>query len=166
MLIDGGSLNTLKNNHNAVMTLFLFRYCRGNSMTGPNHIIILNEFDSHLWDAANILRDILVNQTDWKIHNLPFLFLKRVCDVYNEETTEVVEDRAKAALTDSFEQVKNENAPIIFELFSLMAGKEPLKEFEMSRKHCVKPLFVIACILTMIYSIKPTNILSNTIEEE
>ena len=41
--------------------------------------ITLPELESHLWEAANILRGSPVDQTDWKSYILPFLFFKRIC---------------------------------------------------------------------------------------
>jgi type I restriction enzyme M protein len=41
--------------------------------------------ESHLWEAANILRGSPVDRTDWKSFILPLLFFKRVCDVWDEE---------------------------------------------------------------------------------
>src|SRR5215212_1854464 len=43
------------------------------------------ELESHLWEAANILRGSPVDRTDWKSYILPLLFFKRVCDVWDEE---------------------------------------------------------------------------------
>jgi hypothetical protein len=43
------------------------------------------ELESHLWEAANILRGSAVDRTDWKSYILPLLFFKRVCDVWDEE---------------------------------------------------------------------------------
>ena len=43
------------------------------------------ELESHLWEAANILRGSPVDRTDWKSYILPLLFFKRICDVWDEE---------------------------------------------------------------------------------
>jgi len=53
--------------------------------------ITLSELESHLWEAANILRGSPVDRTDWKSYILPLLFFKRICDVWDEEYTEAVE---------------------------------------------------------------------------
>ncbi len=45
----------------------------------------LSELESHLWEAANILRGSPVDRTDWKTYILPLLFFKRICDVWDEE---------------------------------------------------------------------------------
>src|SRR3954466_2972249 len=47
--------------------------------------VTLAELESHLWEAANILRGSPVDRTDWKSYILPLLFFKRVCDVWDEE---------------------------------------------------------------------------------
>jgi type I restriction enzyme M protein len=47
--------------------------------------ITLSELESHLWEAANILRGSPVDRTDWKSYILPLLFFKRICDVWDEE---------------------------------------------------------------------------------
>ncbi|MCL4862792.1 MAG: type I restriction-modification system subunit M [Caldilineaceae bacterium] len=43
------------------------------------------ELESHLWEAANILRGSPVDRTDWKSYILPLLFFKRICAVWDEE---------------------------------------------------------------------------------
>jgi type I restriction enzyme M protein len=55
-----------------------------------NAVISLSALESHLWEAANILRGSPVDRTDWKSYILPLLFFKRLCDVWDEE---VAEDR-------------------------------------------------------------------------
>lgn len=47
--------------------------------------LTLQELESHLWGAANILRGSPVDRTDWKSYILPLLFFKRICDVWEEE---------------------------------------------------------------------------------
>ena len=51
----------------------------------------LSDIESHLWQAANILRGSPVDRTDWKSYILPLLFFKRLCDVWDEEYTEAIE---------------------------------------------------------------------------
>lgn len=51
----------------------------------------LQELKSNLWEAANILRSSAVDRTDWKGYILPLLFFKRLCDVWDEETTKATE---------------------------------------------------------------------------
>jgi type I restriction enzyme M protein len=50
----------------------------------------LQHLESHLWEAANILRGSPVDRTDWKSYILPLLFFKRICDVWDEEHAEMV----------------------------------------------------------------------------
>jgi len=52
--------------------------------------LTLQQLKSHLWNCAEILRGSAVDRTDWKAYILPLLFLKRICDVWNEETAEAV----------------------------------------------------------------------------
>lgn len=47
--------------------------------------VTVSELESHLWEAANILRGSPVDRTDWKSYILPLLFFKRICDVWDEE---------------------------------------------------------------------------------
>jgi len=51
----------------------------------------LSALESHLWEAANILRGSPVDRTDWKSYILPLLFYKRICDVWDEEHEAMVE---------------------------------------------------------------------------
>lgn len=53
--------------------------------------ISLSTLESHLWEAANILRGSPVDRTDWKSYILPLLFFKRICDVWDEEYQEMVD---------------------------------------------------------------------------
>ncbi len=50
-----------------------------------------SQLESHLWEAANILRGSPVDRTDWKSYILPLLFFKRICDVWDEEHAQMVE---------------------------------------------------------------------------
>jgi type I restriction enzyme M protein len=47
--------------------------------------VTLSTLESHLWEAANILRGSPVDRTDWKSYILPLMFFKRICDVWDEE---------------------------------------------------------------------------------
>ena len=49
------------------------------------------ELAGHLWNCAEILRGSAVDRTDWKAYILPLLFLKRICDVWDEERAEAEE---------------------------------------------------------------------------
>jgi len=57
----------------------------------PEPALTLRKLESHLWEAANILRGSPVDRTDWKSYILPLLFFKRICDVWDEEHAEMVE---------------------------------------------------------------------------
>ena len=46
--------------------------------------ISLGQLESHLWQAANILRGP-VDAADFKTYVFPLLFFKRISDVYDEE---------------------------------------------------------------------------------
>ncbi|MCB9689729.1 MAG: SAM-dependent DNA methyltransferase [Alphaproteobacteria bacterium] len=54
--------------------------------------LTLSEIESHLWEAANILRGSPVDRTDWKSYILPLLFFKRICDVWDEEHAAMLEE--------------------------------------------------------------------------
>lgn len=49
-----------------------------------NDTITLNQLESHLWEAANILRGT-VDAADFKTYVFPLLFFKRISDVFDEE---------------------------------------------------------------------------------
>ena len=49
------------------------------------------ELAGYLWNCAEILRGSAVDRTDWKAYILPLLFLKRICDVWDEERAEAEE---------------------------------------------------------------------------
>lgn len=53
--------------------------------------ITLDRLESHLWESANILRGP-VDAADFKTYIFPLLFLKRICDVWDEEYEEIVAD--------------------------------------------------------------------------
>lgn len=63
----------------------------GRPANSPSPITSLSTLESHLWEAANILRGSPVDRTDWKSYILPLLFFKRICDVWDEEYQEAVE---------------------------------------------------------------------------
>jgi type I restriction enzyme M protein len=54
-------------------------------MTDPH----LNRLESHLWEAANILRGP-VDAADFKTYIFPLLFFKRISDVYDEEMNDAL----------------------------------------------------------------------------
>lgn len=51
----------------------------------------LNTLESHLWESANILRGP-VDAADFKTYIFPLLFFKRICDVWDEEYQEIVDE--------------------------------------------------------------------------
>jgi type I restriction enzyme M protein len=55
------------------------------------HLISLNELENHLWESANILRGP-VDAADFKTYIFPLLFFKRICDVWDEEYQEIVDE--------------------------------------------------------------------------
>lgn len=57
----------------------------------PDDPVTVQELESHLWEAANILRGSPVDRADWKSYILPLLFFKRICDVWDEEHRSSVE---------------------------------------------------------------------------
>jgi len=61
-------------------------------MTLLNAPVTLAKLESHLWEAANILRGSPVDRTDWKSYILPLLFFKRICDVWDEEHDRMIAD--------------------------------------------------------------------------
>lgn len=56
-----------------------------------NHLVTLSELESHLWEAANILRGP-VDASDFKTYIFPMLFFKRISDVYDEERQNAVHE--------------------------------------------------------------------------
>jgi len=54
-------------------------------------LIELNKLESHLWEAANILRGP-VDAADFKTYIFPMLFFKRISDVYDEEMANALKD--------------------------------------------------------------------------
>jgi type I restriction enzyme M protein len=46
--------------------------------------ITLSQLESHLWEAANILRGP-VDAADFKSYVFPLLFFKRISDIHDEE---------------------------------------------------------------------------------
>lgn len=53
--------------------------------------ITLSQLEGHLWESANILRGP-VDAADFKTYIFPLLFFKRICDVWDEEFQEIVEE--------------------------------------------------------------------------
>lgn len=57
---------------------------RGSKLRMIDHSTTLSQLQSHLWEAANILRGP-VDAADFKTYVFPLLFFKRISDVYDEE---------------------------------------------------------------------------------
>lgn len=57
----------------------------------------LQLLESHLWESANILRGP-VDAADFKTYIFPMLFFKRICDVWDEEYQEIVDQTGDEAL--------------------------------------------------------------------
>src|SRR3989442_8715225 len=55
-----------------------------NSYPMTNDTTTLSQLESHLWEAANILRGP-VDAADFKTYVFPMLFFKRLSDVHDEE---------------------------------------------------------------------------------
>jgi type I restriction enzyme M protein len=53
--------------------------------------ITLPRLESHLWEAANILRGP-VDAADFKTYIFPLLFFKRICDVFDEEFQQALDE--------------------------------------------------------------------------
>lgn len=53
--------------------------------------VTLSQLENHLWESANILRGP-VDAADFKTYIFPLLFFKRICDVWDEEYQEIVDD--------------------------------------------------------------------------
>ena len=61
--------------------------------------IELGQLEGHLWASANILRGP-VDAADFKTYIFPLLFFKRICDVWNEEFQEIVEESGDEQLAN------------------------------------------------------------------
>lgn len=57
----------------------------------------LSQLEAHLWASANILRGP-VDAADFKTYIFPLLFFKRICDVWDEEYQEIVNESGDAEL--------------------------------------------------------------------
>jgi len=81
--------------------------------TAPPPEVSLQQLESHLWGAANILRGSPLDPTDWKSDILPLLFFKRICDCWDEEHAGMVqtygEDFADEHMVKSVPLLQPEN---------------------------------------------------------
>ena len=66
-------------------------------MNDPLPHITPAQLESHLWESANILRGP-VDAADFKTYIFPLLFFKRICDVWDEEYQEIVDETQEEAL--------------------------------------------------------------------
>ena len=57
----------------------------------PKQTLALPQLESHLWESANILRGP-VDAADFKTYIFPLLFFKRICDIWDDEYQEIVDD--------------------------------------------------------------------------
>ena len=64
-------------------------------MNDPFPHITLAQLESHLWESATILRGP-VDAADFKTYIFPLLFFKRICDVWDEEYQEIVDESGDA----------------------------------------------------------------------
>lgn len=53
--------------------------------------VTLAELEAHLWESANILRGP-IDQADFKSYVFPLLFFKRICDVYDDEYQQALDE--------------------------------------------------------------------------
>uniref|UniRef100_UPI00188A7710 type I restriction-modification system subunit M N-terminal domain-containing protein n=1 Tax=Vibrio anguillarum TaxID=55601 RepID=UPI00188A7710 len=53
-------------------------------------LIKLKDLEAHLWHAAHIITGP-IDASDYKTYIFPILFFKRICDVYDEEFEEAME---------------------------------------------------------------------------
>jgi len=76
-----------------------------------NGTLALSQLESHLWEAANILRGSPVDRTDWKSYILPLLFFKRICDVWDEERDKILRQYGRVFHTDLRFKVPDDKCP-------------------------------------------------------
>lgn len=60
-------------------------------------LINLKDLEAHLWHAAHIITGP-IDASDYKTYIFPILFFKRICDVYNEEIEEAIQQVGDAEL--------------------------------------------------------------------
>jgi len=70
----------------------------------------ISTLESHLWEAANILRGP-VDAADFKTYIFPLLFFKRISDVYDEETQQALEESGGDEEYASFPEVHRFQIP-------------------------------------------------------
>lgn len=57
----------------------------------PTGAVELGVLEAHLWEAANILRGPSTRRIS-RVTSFPLLFFKRICDVYDEEFEQALEE--------------------------------------------------------------------------
>lgn len=70
-------------------------------------LINLKDLEAHLWHAAHIITGP-IDASDYKTYIFPILFFKRICDVYDEEFAEAMEQvgDAELAKADMFHRIQ------------------------------------------------------------
>ncbi|AQP36672.1 MULTISPECIES: type I restriction-modification system subunit M [Vibrio] len=70
-------------------------------------LIDLKDLEAHLWHAAHIITGP-IDASDYKTYIFPILFFKRICDVYDEEFAEAMEqvDDEDLAKGDMFHRIQ------------------------------------------------------------
>ncbi|UTD56937.1 type I restriction-modification system subunit M [Halomonas sp. MS1] len=70
-------------------------------------LINLKDLEAHLWHAAHIITGP-IDASDYKTYIFPILFFKRICDVYDEEFAEAMEQVGDAELAkgDMFHRIQ------------------------------------------------------------
>jgi type I restriction enzyme M protein len=71
----------------------------------------VRELRLQLWGAAETLRGSAVDRTDWKGYILPLIFLKRICDVWDEEFQSARDLYGDSELF-SFEEIHRFQVPV------------------------------------------------------
>src|SRR6266581_2699723 len=64
---------------------------RREESTPSSGTLTLSQLEQHLWGAANILRGP-IDQADFKSYIFPLLFLRRICDVHDEEFADALQE--------------------------------------------------------------------------
>ncbi|MDX7986049.1 SAM-dependent DNA methyltransferase [Xenorhabdus sp. 12] len=70
-------------------------------------LISLKDLEAHLWHAAHIITGP-IDASDYKTYIFPILFFKRICDVYDEEFADAMEqvDDVELAKSDIFHRIQ------------------------------------------------------------
>ena len=68
-------------------------------------LINLKDLEAHLWHAAHIITGP-IDASDYKTYIFPILFFKRICDVYDEEFAEAMEQVGDAELAKGCQKAR------------------------------------------------------------